>query len=149
MGDDVKKNRDNDKHHALDAICISFSRDYKYNKEKNVDEIEGLNPEIIKEAINNLMPYPYANDKTFKGNIKPLESIYGKRVKNGNTYLTKRADITSLEPKEKKINNILDDDIRKDLLNHINNKPTNQEWNELLANYTHPKKKTHVKNVFK
>ena len=147
LGDDVKKNRDNDKHHALDAICISFSRDYKYNKEKKVDEIEGLNPEIIKEAINNLMPYPYANDKTFKGNIKPLESIYGKRVKNGNTYLTKRADITSLEPKEKKINNILDDDIRKDLLNHINNKPTNQEWNELLANYTHPKKKTHVKKI--
>lgn len=147
LGDDVKKNRSNDKHHALDAICISFSRDYKYNKEKRVDEIEGLNPEIIKEAIDKLMPYPYANDKPFKGNVKPLESIYGKRIKDGNVYLTKRADITSLEPKEKKINNILDDDIRNDLLNLLSNKPTTQEWNELLANYTHPKKKTQVKKV--
>lgn len=147
LGDDVKKNRDNDKHHALDAICISFSRDYKYNKEKKVDEIEGLNPEIIKDAINNLMPYPYANDKPFKGNVKPLESIYGKRTKDGITYLTKRADITTLEPKEKKINNILDADIRNDLLNYLSNKPTTQEWNQLLANYIHPNKKTHVKKV--
>lgn len=147
LGDDKKKNRSNDKHHALDAICISFSRDYKYNKEKRAFEIKGLNSLIIKDAIEKLIPYPYANDKPFKGNIKPLETVYSKRQKNGKTYITKRTELVAIEQKEKKINNIFDDYIREDLIAKLKDGLSSKEWLEYLSNYKHPKKNTHVKKV--
>lgn len=147
LGDDVKKNRDNDKHHALDAICISFSRDYKYNKEKKVDEIEGLNPEIIKEAINNLMPYPYANDKPFKGKMTPKKSCYGKRKVNNIYRLTERTSLINIKQSKNDIERIIDEVIKNDLLNKLENKISNKEWVELLQNYIHPKKQTQVIKV--
>jgi len=147
LGDDVKKNRSNDKHHALDAICISFSRDYKYNKEKRVDEIEGLNPTIIKDAIDKLMPYPYANDKPFKGKLTPKETYYGKRNVNNKYRLTKRTNIVDIKQNKGDIEKIIDENIKADLLNKLENKISNKEWVALLQNYIHPKKQTKVVKV--
>lgn len=68
LGNDIKKNRDNDKHHALDAICISFSRDFKYDEESKKDIIKGFTREMVKKVIDEIMPVPYTNKKPFKGN---------------------------------------------------------------------------------
>ncbi|GBR72910.1 CRISPR-associated protein Csn1 family [Candidatus Termititenax aidoneus] len=151
LGDDVKKNRANDKHHALDAICISFSRDYKYDAAKRTDEIQnverGLFKKIVAEAIGNLIPYPYTNDKPFKGNFAPREMIYGKRVgTDGKIYLVKRDVLESVKRDEKSIAYIWDREIRGDLLAKWQSY-TNAEWAELLKNYRHPKKQTIVKKV--
>ena len=147
LGDDEKKNRDNDKHHALDAICISYSRDFKYNKELDKDVIDGFNPLKVKEVIDNIMPYPYANKKPFKGNTRPLETIYGIRNIGDKNYITNRVDITSIEQKDKKIKNIIDKTIKNDLLNKLEEKMSANEWKTMLENYVHPKKKTRVKKV--
>ncbi len=151
LGNDIKKNRSNNKHHALDAICISYSREYKYNRDKNSFVIENFNPDIVKTAIDNLVPYPYSNDKQVKKELSPLETIYGKRTRSKNgkeiTYLTVRKDITVIDQKEKAIKNILDNDIQNDLLEKLNDNLQPTDWVKMLSSYIHPKKKTKVKKV--
>ena len=147
LGKDIEKNRKNDKHHALDAICISYSRDFKYDKEKDKDVIEGFNPSYIKEVIDEIIPYPYANRKPFKGNTRPLETIYGLRMYNDKTYITNRVSILTIEQKESKIKTIIDETIKNDLLEKLKEGYSSKEWALMLENYTHPKKKTKVRKV--
>ena len=145
LGDDIKKNRENDKHHALDAICISFSKDFKYDPKSKKDIIDGFTYDFVKDEIDKLIPYPYANDKPFKGNTRPLETIYGYRQYGDKNYITNRVNITSIEQKEKKIKTIVDEVIKNDLLEKLN--LSSSDWTALLKNYKHPKKHTIVKKV--
>lgn len=147
LGSDIEKNRKNDKHHALDAICISYSRDFKYNKEKGDSIIDGFNPSYIKGVIDKTIPYPYANKKPFKGNTRPLETIYGLRTYGDKSYITNKVSISTIEPKENKIKTIIDETIKNDLLNKLENKMSAKDWANMLENYIHPKKKTKVKKV--
>ena len=147
LGDAEKKNRQNDKHHALDAICISYAREFKYDKTLNKDVIEGFNPEVVKNVIDRIIPYPYANKKALKSNTRPLETIYGKRMVNGKACITNRISLESLEPKEKKVRNIVDEVIKTDLLNKLEQKSSQEDWYNYLKDYIHPKKKTKVKKV--
>lgn len=146
LGDDYKKNRENDKHHALDAICISYSRDFKYDKNLKKDVIEGFNPDNVKKIIDEIIPYPYANKKQFKGNIIPNETIYGKRIIGEKAYITNRVLLEEIKRDRKKIKNIIDEIIKNDLLEKAD-KLNDKEWIEFLKNYTHPKKQTKVKKV--
>lgn len=145
LGNDQKKNRENDKHHALDAICISFSQDFKYDKESKKDTIKDFNPQRVKDVIDSIMPYPYANDKQLKMNTKPLETIYGKRIIGDKAFITNKISLDRIEKKEKKIKLIIDEVIKNDLLEKLN-LPQN-EWTKMLENYVHPKKQTFVKKV--
>ena len=147
LGDAEKKNRQNDKHHSLDAICISYAREFKYDKTLNKDVIEGFNPDVVKKVIDGIIPYPYANKKALKSNTRPLETIYGKRIINGKACITNRVTLESLEPKDKKVKNIVDEVIKTDLLNKLEQKPSADEWYNYLKDYIHPKKKTKVKKV--
>ena len=153
LGNDVKKNRSNDKHHALDAICISFSQNYKYNKYTKRDEIEGLDihdnefRELIKQTLDAIIPYPYTNDKPFKGNTKPLETIYGYRCIDNKHYITQRISLETIEQKDKKIKCIVDEVIKNDLLEKIKEKMPTKDWTTMLQNYIHPTKQTKVKKI--
>lgn len=153
LGNDVKKNRSNDKHHALDAICISFSQNYKYNKHTKRDEIEGLDihdnefRELIKQTLDAIIPYPYTNDKPFKGNTKPLETIYGYRCIDNKHYITQRVSLETIEQKDKKIKCIVDEVIKNDLLEKIKEKMPTKDWTTMLQNYIHPTKQTKVKKI--
>lgn len=147
LGNNAKKNRDNDKHHALDAICISFSRDFKYDKESEKDVIKGFTREMVKEVIDEIIPYPYTNKKPFKGNLRPLETIYGLRTYGDKSYITQRVAIDSIEQKDKKIKSIIDKAIKNDLLEKLTLKMKPDEWVNMLQNYIHPTKKTRVKKV--
>jgi len=147
LGNDFKKNRDNDKHHALDAICISYSRDFKYDPKSQKDIIEGFNPETVAKVIDNIMPYPYTNKKLFKGNTRPQETIYGMRTIGDKSYITNRVGITDIKQSSTAIKNIIDEAIKQDLLNKLEEKMSAKEWVEMLSDYTHPTKKTKVKKV--
>ncbi|MBR6162947.1 hypothetical protein IKQ26_03520 [bacterium] len=145
LGEDIKKNRENDKHHALDAICISFSRDFKYDEESGKDVIKGFTYDFVKNEIDRLIPYPYSNDKPFKGNIRPKETYYGKRKVNGKYKLTERTEITDIKRNKKDVEKIIDEVIKNDLLDKLN--LTSDEWINMLQDYKHPKKQTKVKKV--
>lgn len=147
LGNDKKKNRSNDKHHALDAICISYSRDFKYDKDIKKDVIAGFNPLVVKKVIDEIIPYPYTNKKPLKSNIRPDETIYGIRNNGDSAFITKRIAISSIDQKENKIKTIVDEVIKQDLLDKLNEKMSSKDWINMLENYVHPKKKTKVKKV--
>lgn len=147
LGNDFKKNRDNDKHHAIDAICISFSRDFKYDEKSQKDIIEGFTREMVKNAIDKIIPYPYTHKKPLKDNLRPLETIYGIRTYGDKSYITQRVALESIEQKDKKIKSIVDEVIKKDLLEKLSLNMKSDEWKNMLLNYVHPTKKTRVKKV--
>lgn len=147
LGDDNKKNRENDKHHALDAICISYSREFKYDEKSGKDIIEGFKREDVKKIIDEITPYPYTNKKPLKSNLRPKETIYGLRSYGDKHYITNRVELVTLQQNTNKIKNIIDGVIQKDLLEKASQGMTSKEWNELLQNYIHPTKKTWVKKV--
>lgn len=141
LGNDFEKNRANDKHHALDAICISYSREFKNNK------ICNFPIEQVKNTISEITPIPYSHKKPLKKNTNPLETIYGKRVYNDVSYITNRVDIASIENNEKKIKNIVDKVIKEDLLEKTKQINDKKEWAKMISDYYHPTKKTKVKKV--
>ena len=147
LGDDEKKNRSNPKHHALDAICISFAREYKLNEETNRYSIKGFNRPHVEEKIRELMPYPYSHKKPLKANILPLETIYGKRIIGDKTYITSRVFLETIKQDMKAIKNIVDKDIKEDLTQKLEEKMSANDWINMLKNYIHPKKKTKVNKV--
>ncbi len=147
LGDDKKKNRENPKHHALDAICISYSRELKLDKNTHRYYVEGLNRPYIEQKINEIMPFPYTHKKPLKANTNPLETIYGKRIIDDKAFITSKVSIETIKKDTKSVKNIVDAVIKNDLLSKLAENPSEQEWKELLKNYTHPKKKTKVKKV--
>lgn len=166
IGDSDKKNRQNDKHHALDAICISYSRDYVYDTQTHKFRVKDIDIPQIEQVINSIIPYPYTNDKPLKSATAPEETIYGKKEKNGKIYITKRKslviDIIPSKKRDKyknqedfiqkfisRIKDIMDVDIKENLLDLINNNTDKNEeyWTEYLKTYIHPTRKTSVKKV--
>lgn len=147
LGDDEKKNRENDKHHALDAICISYSQDLKYDLNKHKYIIDGFDVPQIEKVINDIVPFPYTHNKPLKKAVLPLETIYGKRVYGEKSYLTVRKSLSDIEQKANAINSIIDEVIKKDLLEKLSQNLSKQEWIAYLSNYVHPKKQTKVKKV--
>lgn len=147
LGDNEKKNRDNNKHHALDAIAISYSREVNKMQKENGEwtrGVQGFQRAYIEEKFNELMPKKLKPD-TSRQKIK--ETIYGKRVRDGIINLVTRKELTRIEKKENSINKILDDDIRIDLLEQSKQITTNEDWNNLLEYYIHPKKQSKVKKI--
>lgn len=147
LGDDEKKNRSNPKHHALDAICISFAREYKLNEETNRYSIKGFDRPQVEEKIRELMPYPYSHKKPLKANTSPLETIYGKRIIGDKAYITSRVSLETMKQDIKAVKNIIDKDIKEDLTQKLEEKMSANEWINMLKNYVHPKKRTKVNKV--
>ena len=148
LGNDEKKNRDNPKHHALDAICISYAMDYHYDKEKKKYNVEGLKHDYVEEKINELMPFPYTHKKPLKNKIRPDVFIYGKRaIDNETCLITRKVELTSIKQNKNSINSIMDTIIKEDLLQKLEQNISQDNWVNLLKQYIHPQKKTKVKNV--
>ncbi len=147
LGDDEKKNRDNPKHHALDAICISYARNLKLDEQKRRYYVEGIDRPYIEQKINELMPFPYTHKKPLKANTNPLETIYGKRIIKDKAYITSRVSLEDIKQDIKAIKNIIDTVIKDDLTSKLELKLSEAEWKNMLKNYVHPKKKTRVKKI--
>lgn len=150
LGNASEKNRNNPKHHALDAICISYSRDIKSFQKidgKWTRGVEGLKVDYIAKKIEELIP------KTIKPNTskqKIKETIYGKIIKGNMIYLASRKKLVDIENTEKAINKIIDDEIKEDLLNKVKDfdgKEMFPSWQAMLKEYHHPKRNVLVKKV--
>lgn len=141
----LTKKRDNPKHHALDAICISYYTDlrHKKNDRSSYDwEIEGFDRKYVEEKINNLIP------KKVSRNVKKLrtkETIYAKYDEGNNkACLTVRKKLEDIDQKETTIKAIVDVSIKEDLLDKLSKKLSKQEWKEMLETYKHPNRKNCV-----
>ncbi|MEI8390782.1 MAG: type II CRISPR RNA-guided endonuclease Cas9, partial [bacterium] len=157
---DIKniKNRSNPKHHALDALCISYSRELKPKKQDNgkyVWHVEGLNPENIKTELNKLIPY------TVKRNFEEItlkETFYAKKlfVENGEKIYkltvkkNLKEEILSKKTNKDRINfikSIVDEQLKEILLQKLIENPNSEELQEFLNKLKHPKRNSLVKRV--
>ncbi len=147
LGNDDKKNRNNPKHHALDAICISYARNLKLDEQKHKYYVDGLSKPYIEQKISELMPFPYTHKKPLKANTRPLETIYGKRIIEGKAYITSKVGIETIKQDLKSVKNIVDKAVKEDLTQKLELKMSADEWQNMLKNYVHPKKKTRVRRL--
>ncbi len=144
---DKIKNRSNPKHHALDAICITYSQSLKTIQEDNgrvKSFVNGLNREHIIEELERLVPIQVER------NIDKLrldQFMYGKvKIEEGKYAMVRRKDINDVDRKKSAIESIVDIDIRNNLLSKFE-KMDNKEWIEMLKTYMHPTRATKVLKV--
>lgn len=158
---DILKNRENKKHHALDAFCISFSQQlYSFQNNAgetrwNVRDLAEAKPQLI-QKLNELFPEQLRRNTQ---ELYPYDSIYGLKTKTDSItgiksyFLTLRNKLIDLigkdkhEARKKSINKIFDLDIQKDLLARSEVMPDMKAWQDFLINYHHPIRKSRVTNV--
>jgi CRISPR-associated endonuclease Csn1 len=150
----IKKNRDNNRHHALDAYCISYSQDLQYERRENTTYkwvVDGFSKPALIEKLNQVIP---ERKRSAKEESYPEETIYGlkQRVVAGKTmyYLTVMKSLAATFLKEKNPTKlrkkIWDETISEDLAEKAASL-SQLEWENLLNNYRHPKRKSNVKRV--
>lgn len=148
LGDGEKKNRSNPKHHALDAICISYAMDYKCDPVTHKFSAPGLKRDYVEQKINELMPFPYTHKKPLKAKTRPDEFIYGKRKIDDETFaITRKVELTSIKQNKNSVESIRDNIIKEDLIQKLEQNISPEDWINILKTYVHPKKKTKVKSI--
>lgn len=125
--EDEKKNRDDKRHHALDAMVLSFIA------HNDPTFPEHIHKEHFRTWIERVIPEPIALEKP------ALEqTIYAARTINNGKKSTqvavKRVPLADLiKPKDART--ILDPTIRKQVLAFLENDPDKQAWAEFVANF--------------
>ncbi len=148
-----KKNRDDDRHHALDAMCINFVPDWSKNPGQSGHSFfkfpEGIHKEYFAHYINIVTPKNVCVEKPSLG-----ESIYGIRDSSSNPTMVKRFPLKDLALKSigpnkkvfdiasalKKIEDIRDAHIRERLREFLGTNPTESDWNNFCKNLSLTKK---------
>ena len=146
----IKKNRDDKRHHALDAIVLSFIT-------RNKPELpEGVHKERIAEWLDKVVPEQIAFEKP-----QLEETIYGKRTlyeqNRTKDCIVKRVDLKEmayrnskydLAKARKEIKNILDQTLRIRLEQFLETNPDNEAWNTFIDNFRqHDRRGSRVKKV--
>ncbi len=130
----MKKNRDDKRHHALDAMVISFMR------ENHVELPEGINRDFFRQYIDSVVPEQVAFQKP------ALEqTIYAKRNIYENGTITEKivkricvADIAfdnnkfSVKKARKNAQSIVDNNIRKQIESFLDNEPDRDGWMDFV-----------------
>ncbi|MDR1720925.1 MAG: hypothetical protein LBR09_00800, partial [Endomicrobium sp.] len=159
--DDIEqkgKNRQNDRHHALDALVLSVLPEIRFNFKKIERKPDFFNKEFCAKEINKVYP---ERIKYVKPKLR--ETIYGLRYrfeKNEKTgkfekiyYFISRfnssiANFESLESARKEVENIFDLKIKRDFKEKLYEKNlTEEKWKEFLKGYTDDYKK--IKKIAK
>ena len=137
-----KKNRDDERHHALDAMCINFTPDWSKNpSQKSGHSLfkfpEGIDRNYFDKYIQDVTPEKVCVEKPSLG-----ESIYGVRGSDGAATMVKRYPVWSLAYKSvgpnkvvydvptalKKIESIRDEAIKKHLQGFLETTPDEADW---------------------
>ncbi|MCA9808423.1 MAG: hypothetical protein KC476_10755, partial [Cyanobacteria bacterium HKST-UBA06] len=152
-----KKNRDNNRHHALDAYCISYSRSIKHYKDEAGRDrwtADGVTESLhqMKTMLAEVFPREIVQDKQ---RLLPDETIYGLKTRQNEAGKTEYCltvhknllDYVGDNTNRKRIRNIFDDDIRQDLLEQSEARPLAKDWQAFLKTYRHPKRQSPVKRV--
>lgn len=148
----IEKNRSNPKHHAMDAMCVSFANDYMtYQHPHSGKQISGIRDSAtpstcirhdvfktkIQHALSETVVTKYGRDNS---GLMLEEAFYGKRSNNKKEdILTKNVPLIGAN-----INKIVDVTIKNDLISKYTSAKTyKKEWGD----YRHPFFKNIVKRV--
>lgn len=138
-----EKNRENKKHHALDALVISFAADLRTDPKsgrKLFPEFAQSHPNFFDRALSKVYP------KQLRKKTPALrETIYALRCRKENGedkyYMVSRFNTElksifgELKDAKKQIEKIFDYQIQNDLRAKLDTKPTKDEWLNFLENY--------------
>ena len=136
-----EKNRNNKRHHALDALVISFTRDIKYdNKGKPVLPDYACNPAFFADAIEKVFPVTIRSKKPAL-----RETVYALRARQEGKelkyYMVSRFN-TRIDELFKKISDakdnvkkIFDLSVKKAFEDKLNTNPSQEEWEQFLKDF--------------
>lgn len=139
----AKKNRDNQRHHALDALVLSTVPEIKYDPKTETDTIpEWLTAENCKILLDKVIPTPLRFRKPILA-----ETIYGLReiIKDKEKYYvaitrfgtgTSTEEFSTLAGAKKYTASIFDPKIRKDFTLELEKNPTEEQWHNFIRTYT-------------
>ncbi len=140
-----RKNRDNPRHHALDAIVVSITQEIKYNPQREKDDYPSwFTPEFCKQAIERCLPIKVRFEKPTLA-----ETIYGLRpslddngIPTGKyVFVTRFGEGTSFEHysklvhAKKNVDSIYSANIRRELKQKLNENPSEEVWKVFIDNY--------------
>lgn len=144
-----KKNRKDKRHHALDAMTISFIPQWARDPDKTgffrlPKEIRDNPLPFFAKRIDTVIPRQLCFEKS------PLaETIYGTRSEDGEVQVVKRSDLRDLAyktenmkttfnlefAKEKSIPRIVDERIRNALLHLVEKDLSEEAWNQAITQF--------------
>ncbi len=147
-----KKNRSDDRHHALDAMVISFIPGWTRNaaKEHFFRLPEGIHRETFAKHIAEVMPQTFAFEKAVLA-----ETIYGGRAEKGETVIVLRSPLVELAMKptapgksvfdleylRKQIKAVRDSLIAEALLRFLHDGNEDETaWRDFCANFRLPRR---------
>lgn len=137
-----KKNRDNPRHHALDALVISMTPELTLDPRSKKDILpEWFHKDYCRGIIENVYPEHIRFEKP-----KLAETIYGLRKvnENGEDYYvfttrfgtgTRIDNFRKIEDARKYYEGIFDARIRNDFKKMLDTKPSQQDWGNFLDGY--------------
>ncbi|MHB2026685.1 MAG: type II CRISPR RNA-guided endonuclease Cas9d [Elusimicrobiota bacterium] len=138
-----KKNRENPRHHALDALVISMIPEIKFNPSAKEDELpDWFHKEFCRNALAKVQPRHIYHERA-----KLAETIYGLRQvqekgKAKSFYAVTRfgtgtaiGDLLDMAKAKKYVDGIFDKKIREDFKEMIEKNPSQQDWKNFIENY--------------
>lgn len=141
-----KKNRNDDRHHALDAMVISFIPGWVRDTKKAgfFRFPDGVNKEFFASAIKEVIPQNICFEKPVLA-----ETIYGARGDGKEKIIVQRVEVIALAQKpiapsktkfdleyaRKQIQAIRDSEIQRRLAEFIATEPSEQAWNVFCENF--------------
>jgi len=146
-----KKNRTDDRHHALDAMVISFIPGWMRDKTKQhffkfPEEVQKNPRGFFELEIGKVHPHNLVFEKARLG-----ETIYGKRVKGEESLIVQRSSLLELAYKavqmkkfydldylKKQINDIRDKNIQRRLSDLVSSNLSEAEWKTFCATFRQP-----------
>jgi len=146
-----KKNRDDDRHHALDAMVISYLPGWLRDPRKQsfFRLPEGIHREFFAKHIQEVIPANLCFEKPALA-----ETIYGSRGEGEAKTIVQRAEVLSLAQKpiapsktkfdldyaRKQIQSIRDSRIRELLAVFVAEEPSEQAWIQFCGSFALPRK---------
>lgn len=156
-----EKNRDDKRHHALDAMVMTYLDEYMRNPrnftklQKELGEMFGKlgGARYFEEKLADVMPYKIARNKAKLGETayrvieqQTVAEKRGKKVLKKENILVGRVPLFTLEKGKIKVvnvKNIIDPNIRAEIENFLSTKPDEEQKKKFFENY--PVKKITVK----
>lgn len=136
-----EKNRNNKRHHALDALVISFARDIKYDeKGKTVLPDFACKPAFFDVALDKVFPIIIRSKKpALRETIYALRARQeGKEIKY---YMVSRFNtridelFKKISDAEDNVKKIFDLSVKKAFEYKLNTNPTQEEWEKFLKDF--------------
>ncbi|HEX3799295.1 MAG TPA: HNH endonuclease domain-containing protein [Verrucomicrobiae bacterium] len=141
-----KKNRNDDRHHALDAMVISFIPTWARDPKKTgfFRFPENVNRQFFEREIKDVIPENICFEKAVLA-----ETIYGARYSGERRIIVRRTEVITLAQKpvgpsktkfdleyaKKQIQTIRDFHIQQQLANFVSTGPTETMWNDFCRNF--------------